>query len=345
MLFLGIYIDIFAIPIGLFIGAVLFFIYQILHPKYKTLFNYPTNNIEQEPKPSSGIIFKAWGISFILVFVNTALPAVVGFVERYFALKLPDGSFSYYAYALRIFLLPLSFVGYALSTSLLPLQVKALSTDNIKEFKKYTNYGMVVSIVLAGGCFLIIYILADYLTAFVYLRGAMREEDTLYIGNLLRILSFGYFAFLVSPIVSNIYYSNNFTRYLTYNGIFILVLQTLTIIVLINYFQSAEVLAFASIFVSIVSFINILLFLRVKKIDCFDRGITSKIVIIVLFTFVLGITANALTTSLVLPHLGKGLEYFVYLIVLTIIVLVLYGNFAIKLFGLNPKEFISLLRK
>jgi putative peptidoglycan lipid II flippase len=204
-----------ALPIGLFLGGVLFFLYQTFLILY------------QEPQiGSSGksrFHFAEWAAIVSLIFCNSLLPSLSGFVERCFAVYFNPGTFSHYQYAVKIILLPLTIFSFAISTSLLPVQSKSVSQGNEQEFTEVTSRSVFLSVVSSVYFVLIFAVAAEAIIQLVYQRGHFGQHDSLETATALRIMSAGLVPFLLNPVLANVFYLRKSSRLIiSINLLFIL---------------------------------------------------------------------------------------------------------------------------
>jgi putative peptidoglycan lipid II flippase len=323
-----------AIPIGLLIGIILFHFYQVFHPNLRRALEKGKSNVT--------IAATIWGGIVIMIFLNSFLANVVGFIERYFSLSLDKGTFSYYSYAARLFLLPLSFLGYAISTSLLPFQVKANSEKDQEGFNEALSKGLIGGVLAAGFCFFIFYALSDEIVRLVYQRGEIGIEDGKKIGVLLLILSGGVFPYLITPVIANTYYALGLTKYMLINGVITIIAQTGLIIFFSEYFSDGRVLAMASATVSWISFANLVFFLNRKKVVKIDKKLVEKFLLLVSM-----VVALSLVLKRSVDVLKGGIEFsdwgnFIYVGSLGFLIVIIYSTAVSIVFRKKPRELIKL---
>lgn len=331
MSFLSERLGIISIPFGLFTGGLLFYLYQRFHPKLKTYFTKDGN---------SEILIRNWFISVFFIFLNSFLLNIVGLIERLFAFRLTEGAFSYYSYAIRIFLFPLSVLGYSISTSLLPLQVEAKSINNIEAMNGVLKKGIVTSTILAGFCFLIFASMSEQIVSFVYLRGQLTHHDSEIISNLLIILSFGVFPYLISPVVTNVYFATGRTKYLTINGVLIILLQICLLFISSLFIHDGRALAYSSMIVAFISLGNIVLFLWRKKLFTISQEIILKLSSLVATVLFGGIFIKYLIKIINIP-LKSDLALLLFIVIVSLLISFFYYLFITYIFKIQIKSIIK----
>jgi len=190
-------LGIISLSLGLLLGGILFFIYQIvLIQKINT---DSSDNLIQ-----TKFYLLKLGAVVSLVFMNSLMPSISGLLERYFSFFFIEGTFSHYQYAAKIILMPLTIFSFAISTSLLPIQTKSISEGNNKEFIKTSNNGILLSVITSSFFVLVFFVLAKPIIQLVYQHGHFTLKDSLETSHALQIMSIGLIPFLLNPVLANI---------------------------------------------------------------------------------------------------------------------------------------------
>jgi len=326
-----------SIPLGLLIGVIVFHFYQIFHPSLKKVFSPGTSGFSIKVSVWIGIV--------LLIFLNSFLANIVGFIERYFSLQLAKGTFSYYSYASRLFLLPLSFFGYAISTSLLPFQVKAKSEGDTSLFNETLSKGLTAAVIGAGFCFLIFFTLNDSIVKLVYERGEISVNDSKIISGLLLILSVGVFPYLISPVIGNTYYALGLTKYMVINGVITIAAQTGLLLLFTGYFLDGRALAISSAAISWFSFFNLVLFLIRRKVVCIDKSLLRRFYFLVLLIGLLALFVKYLIREYISSLIVSDIGNFIYLAVAGLVLLVIFMVVVSLVFKKSLPDLLSLLGK
>lgn len=270
-------IGILSIPVGLLFGAILFYTYQIYLVRSKH------NKFITNEKPS----FSPWLSSVGLIFAIQFLPSIVAIVERIFILPFDDGILSYYIYAGRILLLPVTIIGYALSLSLISLQTKFIAESNITDFNKLSYNGILLAAFISGFLAAIFILIPEPIVKIVYERGLFEPSYTKSTASILRVISLCLFPFLLLPIFSNIFYSLGLTKKLLVIGITSTIINIVMIVILVPILRNAEALGISAIIAGWCNLFLMVYYLERNKKFTFPRDLIKKLAVIVLTSFAL----------------------------------------------------------
>jgi putative peptidoglycan lipid II flippase len=285
-------LGIISLPLGLLLGGILFFAYQIfLIQKISTS---STNKLTENRFNMLG-----WGAVVLLVFVNSLIPSIYGLLERYFSFFFVEGTFSHYQYAAKIILMPLTIFSFAISTSLLPIQTKSISDGNTEEFMNATNYGILLSVITSSFFVLVFFVLAQPIIQLIYQRGHFTYQDSLETSHALRIMSIGLIPFLLNPVLANIFYSLRYVRNIIYINLFFILIQIFFLLILSRISSGIDTLAITWVTIGWCNNIALLYYIsHYKKIS-----LNKTILIKILNTFII----TALLMIISLNTLGKSL--------------------------------------
>ncbi len=283
-------IGIISLPLGLLIGGIFFFAYQIVLIQ-KTKMHDSKNSFEDK------FNLFGWSAVVLLIFFNSLLPSLSGLIERYFAYNFSEGIFSHYQYAVKIILLPLTIVSFAISTSLLPVQTQSISEGNKKEFMDSTNNGILISIITSALFALIFATLSEPIIKLIYERGHFSTHDSIETAHALEIMSIGLIPFLLNPVLINIFYSLKAVKNLIAINLFFIVVQVALLILFTTIFTSIEALTITWVIIVWVNNISLIVFIgRFKNIH-FDRTIVLKLSLVVLITAVTSLLSRKMIGS------------------------------------------------
>jgi len=284
-----------ALPFGLLVGGILFFFYQI------TLIGVKERNIAKVKE--NKLNFNAWGVVVFLIFCNSLLPSLSGFIERYFAVFFNPGTFSHYQYAAKIMLLPLTIFSFAISTSLLPLQSRSVSSGNEKEFAEITNKSILLSVLSSGYFVLIFSVAAEAIVRIVYQRGHFAQQDSLETATALRIMSAGLIPFLLNPVLANVFYLKKSSRLIISINLFFIFLQAGLLFLFSRIIPG--VVTFAAAWVIFVWTNNgALIWFLYKKMNVrIESYLSGKLLMILMSSLIFSLGVRWLLTSM---HLFSG---------------------------------------
>ncbi|MEW6196925.1 MAG: lipid II flippase MurJ [Bacteroidota bacterium] len=284
-------IGIVSLPLGLFIGGIFFFAYQIILIQ-KTKTNEPDNSIDNK------FNLFGWSAIVLLIFANSLLPSLSGLIERYFAYNFSEGTFSHYQYAVKIILLPLTIVSFAISTSLLPVQTQSISEGNKKEFMDSTNNGILISVITSSLFALIFSTLSRPITKLIYEHGHFSASDSIETALALQIMSVGLIPFLLNPVLINIFYSLRSVKNLIVINLFFIIMQVVLLILLTKIFTGIEALTITWAIIVWLNNITLVLYLaRIRKIR-FDKGNVFKLALVVITTAVIALLSKQFVNSM-----------------------------------------------
>lgn len=280
LIFFTKYFGIVSLPLGFLLGGVLFFVYQLYEIKN-------IQRIETDNSSTNDFNIIGWGAIVLLVFGNSLLPSVSGLIERYFAYSFVAGTFSHYQYATKIMLLPLTIFSFALSTSMLPIQVKSIAEGKGSDFLKATNNGILISVVTSSFFVLLFSVLAEPIIQIIYQRGNFTYHDSIETSYALKIMSIGLIPFLLSPIITGIFYSLKAIKNVIFINLVFILIHAIVLLILSKSFSGIETLSIAwTIFVWINNFTLLYYLKRVKGIN-FDKIMMMKLFLIIVGTVIL----------------------------------------------------------
>jgi putative peptidoglycan lipid II flippase len=273
-------LGIISLSLGLLLGGILFFIYQII-----LIRKINTNSSENFSKRKFNML--KWGAVVSLVFMNSLMPSISGLLERYFSLLFIVGTFSHYQYAAKIILMPLTIFSFAISTSLLPIQTKSISEGNIKEFIKTSNNGILLSVITSSFFVLVFFVLAQPIIQLVYQHGHFTLKDSLETSHALQIMSIGLIPFLLNPVLANIFYSLRYVKNIIYINLFFILIQFSALLIISRISSGINSLTITWVFLGWGNNIYLLYYLfHYKKIDL-DKTILVKILNTLLITVII----------------------------------------------------------
>lgn len=316
-----------AIPMGFLIGGILFFAYQLMLIRKTGL----------GVKFSSGVKLHGWGAIFILIFVNSLFPSILGLLERYFAYSFTEGAFSHYQYAQKILQLPLTILSFAISASLLPMQVKSVKDGKEEEFASAALNGIKISVVTSAFFALAFFILAEPVIEIIYMRGNFNHADMIETSSALRLLSLGLIPYLLTPVVANIYLSKKGTKRLIAINLIFAAVQILSLSVLTRYYPGIKSLSINWIAMAWLNNIALLLYAVYRKDFRFPSSEGIKI-----FLIVAGTSLAAAGAYFLLPSFGN---VWINLIVNGVLLFAVYSVIVVLIFRNDLSALLKSLRK
>lgn len=284
-------IGIISLPLGLLIGGILFFIYQIILIQR-------TNADDTQNTSYSNLNLLGWLTAVLLVFGNLLLPSVSGLLERYFSYFFAEGTFSHYQYAAKIILLPLTIFGFALSTTLLPIQTQSVSEGNEQEFMSSTNNGILISVITSSLFALLFATLSQPIIQVIYQHGHFTAHDSLETSDALQIMSIGLIPFLLNPVLANIFYSIRAIKSIIIINLVYIFLQIVLLFLFSKILPGIETLTITWVIIVWLSNITLVLYLVLIRKIRFDKRNVFKLALVVITTVVIALLSKQFVNSM-----------------------------------------------
>ncbi len=122
------------------------------------------------------------------------------------------GAVSTLAYADRIYQFPLSIIGITFSTILLPELSKIYKQNDLTQALNVQNKAIKIGLTLSIPAAIGIIMLSHPIIHIIYERGAFTAEDTIKTARAIAVFSFGLPAFVLSKILTPIFYASGDTK-------------------------------------------------------------------------------------------------------------------------------------
>lgn len=197
-------------------------------------------------------------------------PGVVGagvaqinlFVDMVLASLLPVGAISYLYYADRLYQLPLSVIGIAIGTALLPMLSRTLKAGEGVKANRLFSRGIEAGLMFALPATIAYIVIGVTITDVLFVRKAFSTADGLQAGYALMAYSIGLPAYILSRVLSVVFFAEGDTVTPVKYAIVCAVLNTLLALALIWTFKHVGI-AMAT---GLTAWVNLALLLRgVKK--------------------------------------------------------------------------------
>jgi len=168
-------------------------------------------------------------------------PGVVGagvaqinlFVDMVLASLLPVGAISYLYYADRLYQLPLSVIGIAIGTALLPMLSRALKAGEGTKASRLFSRGIEAGLMFALPATVAYIVIGITITDVLFVRKAFGAADGVQAGYALMAYSIGLPAFILSRVLSVVFFAEGDTVTPVKYAIICAVLNTLLALALI----------------------------------------------------------------------------------------------------------------
>ncbi|MCC8371671.1 MAG: murein biosynthesis integral membrane protein MurJ [Rickettsia endosymbiont of Pseudomimeciton antennatum] len=123
-----------------------------------------------------------------------------------------EGAISILSYAERIYQFPLSIIGVTFGTILLPELSKTYQMNDLEKAAKIQNNAIKVGLLLSLPVAFGIIVLSEPIIHIIYQRGAFTYDDTIKTAEAISAFSLGLPAFILSKILTPIFYANHDTK-------------------------------------------------------------------------------------------------------------------------------------
>lgn len=159
------------------------------------------------------------------------------FIDMILASLLPVGAISYLYYADRLYQLPLSVIGIAIGTALLPMLSRALKSGEADAAGRLFNKGIEASLMLALPATMAYLVIGDTIVDVLFVRGAFDLNAGTQSGYVLMAYTVGLPAFIVSRVLSTVFFAHGDTATPVKYAVICAILNTLLAIALLQSFQ------------------------------------------------------------------------------------------------------------
>ncbi len=192
------------IAYSLIIGGILQIIFMVIC-LYKVKLNFPLT-FKPKDKEVSKLLINMGPAA-----MSSSAQQLMLFVSQSIASFLP-GAVSILAYAERLYQLPIALIGITFGTILLPELSKIYKQNNFKKANEIQNKAIKIAVTLSIPAMIGLMILSEPIMHLIYERGAFTREDTLASSKALAAFSIGLPAFVLSKIITPIFYANLDTK-------------------------------------------------------------------------------------------------------------------------------------
>ncbi len=215
---------------------------------------------------------------------SNMVPAIIGsgvsqinlWIGTIIATSIP-GAVSLIYYADRIVQLPLALIGVSIGIVILPTLSKQAKSGNMERYIHTQNRAIEISLLLSLPCTVALFLISQPVIYVLFQHGAFNAQDTQNTALALITLSIGIPAYILNKILIPTFFAVEDTKTPVKISIFCLILNTISNLVLINYFAHVGI----TLSTAIVAWINIILLFRFaikKKLFHFDLVIRKKII-------------------------------------------------------------------
>ncbi len=153
------------------------------------------------------------------------------FISQSIASFLP-GAVSILSYAERLYQLPLALIGISFGTVLLPELSKLYKQKDHSAANSLQNKALMIALLLSVPAMIGLFTLSEPIIHLIFERGAFSREDTIATAAALAAFSFGVPAFVISKILTPIFYANLDTKTPMRLTIYSLIINTILNLIL-----------------------------------------------------------------------------------------------------------------
>ncbi len=231
------------------------------------------------------------------------------------------GAVSYLYYADRIYQLPLALIGIALGITLLPNLSKKIKNESSLEVSALIEKTIIISLILAVPASIALFIMPNIIMEILFQRGSFNELSTASTAHALKYFSLGLIAFILTKILTPIYFANEKPKPPLIFAIITVITNTILSIIL---FKSYGFIGIA-IATTISSWLNIILMyvhLHVCGLFTHSKKIITPLMVIISASLFIGILLSIfveLYSKLVIANFLIKLSY-LFIVVLTSII-------------------------
>jgi len=223
-------------------------------------------------------------------------PGVVGagvaqinlFVDMVLASLLPVGAISYLYYADRLYQLPLSVIGIAIGTALLPMLSRTLKAGEGAKANRLFSRGIEAGLMFALPATVAYLVIGVTITDVLFVRKAFTASDGLQAGYALMAYSVGLPAFILSRVLSVVFFAEGDTATPVKYAIICAVLNTVLALSLIWTFKHVGI----ALATGLTAWVNLALLIRSAKkkgVVTLTEGAIRRGVTMLLSALVMGV--------------------------------------------------------
>jgi putative peptidoglycan lipid II flippase len=180
------------------------------------------------------------------------------FVDMVLASLLPVGAISYLYYADRLYQLPLSVIGIAIGTALLPMLSRTLKTGEGAKANRLFSRGIEAGLMFALPATVAYLVIGVTITDVLFVRKAFSPENGLQAGYALMAYSIGLPAYILSRVLSVVFFAEGDTVTPVKYAIICAVLNTVLAIAFIGPFQHVGI----ALATGLTAWVNLVLLVR-----------------------------------------------------------------------------------
>ena len=236
---------------------------------------------------------------------------------------------SYLYYADRIYQLPLALIGIALGIALLPSLSKKIKSGIKKEVFNLIEKTIIYALLLAIPASVALFIIPDVIMEVLFERGSFDEISTISTAKALKFFSLGLVAFILTKILTPIYFANERPRPPLVLGVLTVIINIILSILLFKNYGFVGI-AIATTVSSWFNVIAMYLHLYISGIFVHSKKIFLPILIIIVSSLIIGLLlffSAQIYANLIISNIIIQAVFLILVILISILVYFLLISF------------------
>ncbi len=164
----------------------------------------------RRPRVTSGV--KELGLLILPAVFGAGVYQISRFIDLFFISTLPDGAYSFLAYADRLNQLPLGIIGIALGTAILPSLSRHIATDDSDAAQRLQSNAIELSMLLTVPAAIALFVTGSAFTQAFYTGGAFTLADAMNTGAVVSALVVGLPAYVLIKVLVPNFFARKDTR-------------------------------------------------------------------------------------------------------------------------------------
>ncbi|WP_114521539.1 murein biosynthesis integral membrane protein MurJ [Altererythrobacter sp. ZODW24] len=171
----------------------------------------------KRPKITPGV--KELGILILPAILGAGVYQISRFIDLFFLSTLPDGAYSFLAYADRLNQLPLGIIGIALGTAILPSLSRMIAVDDAEGASRLQSNAVELAMLLTVPAAVALFVTGSAFTRAFYTGGAFTLENAYSTGAVVSALVVGLPAYVLIKVLIPNFFARKDTRTPVYTAI------------------------------------------------------------------------------------------------------------------------------
>ena len=274
---------------GTLAAGIFQFVYMLASVKF---LNYPSprfDTIRRTPR------IKTFLKKMLPVLAGSGIAQINVFIGTFFASFLPTGCITYLHCSDRFFQFPLAIFGITIGTILLPEIAEKIAMRQKQEIADIQRNSILFTLRLTMPSVIALFVLSYSLISILYGHGKFDENAILNTTNVLKIMTFGLPAMILSKVISSILFAQKNTVAPVSSAVVSIIVNVIVSAILI---KPCGILGIA-IASAIAGYVNFYVLYRKSEIHLFrDKIAVNSIYKIIIATIVFGIFVSLLQSQM-----------------------------------------------